>query len=106
MAREIARAWRKWPTGIFIGWYPIKDLTDVEPVLAQLHDIGAGRGLRLEVMIDHLDDGPKPLSGCGLLVINPPWTLKEEAQIILPALAQRLARGGDGAYRCQDFGGS
>jgi 23S rRNA (adenine2030-N6)-methyltransferase len=47
--------------------------------------------LRLEVMVDRPDD-PLRLNGCGLLVVNPPWPLEGEAQTILPALAERLAR--------------
>jgi 23S rRNA (adenine2030-N6)-methyltransferase len=37
-------------------------------------------------------------------VLNPPWTLQEEAEVILPALAERLARGAYGAYRCEPLG--
>ena len=39
-------------------------------------------------------DDPTRLNACGLIVVKPPWTLREEAEILLPALADRLARGG------------
>ena len=44
------------------------------------------------------------LNGSGLFVINPPWSLKQEAEVLLPALAERLSRRGYGAYRCEAFG--
>lgn len=102
LGREMARACRKWPTGIFIGWYPIKDPAGVEPAQTALEDAGA-RGLRLEVMVDG-PDVPLRLNGCGLLIVNPPWSLETEAQTILPALAERLARGAYAGFRCDPFG--
>lgn len=104
LTRDMTEAWRKWPTGIFIGWYPIKDPADVDAVLGTWRGAGPSNGLRLEMMIDRPDDLSR-LNGCGLLVVNPPWTLAEEAGIILSALAQRLARRDYGAYRCEPFGG-
>ncbi len=102
LTREMARAVRKWPTGLFMGWYPIKDPAAVERSLATLD--GAGKGLRLETMVDRADD-PARLNGAGLLILNPPWSLEEEANTLLPALAERLARGAHAAYRCTRFGG-
>jgi 23S rRNA (adenine2030-N6)-methyltransferase len=102
LGREMARAWRKWRTGLFVGWYPIKDPAGVEPALSALEDAGA-RALRLEVMI-HRPEDPSRLNGCGLLVVNPPWPLEAEAQTVLPALAERLARGPYAGFRCEPFG--
>jgi 23S rRNA (adenine2030-N6)-methyltransferase len=47
---------------------------------------------------------PLRLNGSGLFVLNPPWSLREEAERLLPALAERLSRNGYGAYRCEAFG--
>jgi 23S rRNA (adenine2030-N6)-methyltransferase len=100
---ELLKALRKWPTGTFAAWYPVKDLGPVDAVAKSL-DAGCSRpGLRLELYVDRPDD-PARLNGCGLFVVNPPWTLREEAEILLPALADRLARSGYGAYRVERFG--
>jgi 23S rRNA (adenine2030-N6)-methyltransferase len=58
--------------------------------------------LRLELTIAP-PDGTR-LSGTGLVVINPPWTLADECEQLLPALAGRLATDGDGAFRCERLG--
>ena len=100
---ELLKALRKWPTGTYAAWYPVKDLGPVDAVAKSL-DAGCSRpGLRLELYVDRPDD-PARLNGCGLFVVNPPWTLREEAEILLPALADRLARSGYGAYRVERFG--
>jgi 23S rRNA (adenine2030-N6)-methyltransferase len=100
---EMLKALRKWPTGIYAGWYPIKDTRAVDRALAPLAE--ASRPvLRLDLLIDHPNDTTR-LNGCGLVVINPPWTLADEAAILLPALAERLSRGGYGAFRCDRLGG-
>jgi 23S rRNA (adenine2030-N6)-methyltransferase len=104
LAREMAKALRKWPTGIFLGWYPIKDPAAVEEPGRLLGEAAGEKALRLELMVDAPD--PDRPNGCGLFVLNPPWTLREEAALILPALAERLARGGYAAYRCEALGSS
>jgi 23S rRNA (adenine2030-N6)-methyltransferase len=103
LVREIGRAVAKWPTGVFTAWYPIKDPGEIAPVAAALADAVMRPIVRLEVMIERPDDASR-LNGCGLFVVNPPWLLQDEAGLILPALAGRLARGGYGAYRCERIG--
>jgi 23S rRNA (adenine2030-N6)-methyltransferase len=102
MAKELARAVAKWPTGTFMAWYPIKDSSEIEHAAAALSGAVSRPALRLELMIDCPDDGAR-LNGCGLFVVNPPWTLEQEANLLLPALAERLSRAGYGAYRCESL---
>jgi 23S rRNA (adenine2030-N6)-methyltransferase len=42
------------------------------------------------------------LGACGLIVINPPWTLAGELAILLPELAVALSGAGEGAH-CVDW---
>ena len=56
----------------------------------------------LELLVDDPADRTR-LNGSGLLVINPPWTLAADAEAMLPAMAERLARGGYGAYLCESL---
>jgi 23S rRNA (adenine2030-N6)-methyltransferase len=103
LVKEIARAVAKWPTGIFLGWYPIKDSWAIDAAAAALASAMSRPALRLELLIDRADDASR-LNGCGLFVVNPPWMLEQEANIILPALAERLSLAGYGAYRCESLG--
>jgi 23S rRNA (adenine2030-N6)-methyltransferase len=45
-------------------------------------------------------NSPNPLTRAGLIVVNPPHGLIDEARVLLPWLAQRLAREGAGAWAC------
>jgi len=103
LVKEIARAVAKWPTGIFLGWYPIKDTWAIDGATGALASAVSRPALRLELLIDRADDASR-LNGCGLFVVNPPWMLEQEANIILPALAGRLSLTGYGAYRCESLG--
>jgi 23S rRNA (adenine2030-N6)-methyltransferase len=103
LVKEIARAVAKWPTGIYMAWYPIKDPAEIEQVAAALAAALTRPALRLELMIERPDDVSR-LNGCGLFVINPPWLLEQEASLILHALAERLPHANYGAYRCEPFG--
>lgn len=98
----LAKAVAKWPTGIFLAWYPIKDPSGVDRMVADLDRVLTRPALRIDLMIDAPD--PTRLTGNGLVVINPPWRLAEEAILFLPALAERLARADYGAFRCEAFG--
>ncbi|WID97922.1 23S rRNA (adenine(2030)-N(6))-methyltransferase RlmJ [Bosea vestrisii] len=100
LAAEFIAAHRKWPTGIYALWYPIKDERAVDRLLDAILDAGIGRLLRLEVDVDR-PDAAGGLSATGMLVVNPPWLLAEEAEILLPALCERLAQGPSPRYRCE-----
>ena len=54
--------------------------------------------LRAELTVAPLSD-PTKLNGCGLILINPPWTLENELSALLPALAGILGRQGKGGFR-------
>ncbi|GEP08402.1 23S rRNA (adenine(2030)-N(6))-methyltransferase RlmJ [Methylobacterium gnaphalii] len=103
LGQSLLKAARKWPTGIFLGWYPIKDVAAIDQMIAALDRALDRPALRIDLMIDRPDDETR-LHGTGLVVINPPWMLAAEADLFLPALAERLARGGYGAFRCDRLG--
>lgn len=99
LAGALRAAAAKWETGIFAGWYPIKNPRDADAIAASLEGAGERGVLRMELVID-ATAGPDRLSGCGLVVVNPPWTLAQEARVLLPALATRLAQGPRVNWRC------
>jgi 23S rRNA (adenine2030-N6)-methyltransferase len=100
LAAEFIAAHRKWPTGIYALWYPIKEERAVEGLLDSILDAGIGRLLRMEIDVDR-PDAAGGLSATGMLLVNPPWLLAQEAEILLPALCERLAQGPRPRYRCE-----
>ena len=93
LATALIAAWRKWRTGIYMAWYPIKGRNGPDALARTIARSGADKALRLEITI-----GPPaaagPLAGCGLIVLNPPWRLAEEAEVVLGTLAELFATAG------------
>jgi 23S rRNA (adenine2030-N6)-methyltransferase len=96
-ANEFHLAWdavksaqAKWPSGIYALWYPVKDASAVARFTKDIAQSGIRRVLRLELAVDDVVSGGK-LRRTGLILINPPYVLEEEAAILLPALARKLA---------------
>lgn len=97
-------AWRKWSTGIFLLWYPIKDRREVESSLKRLAEGKIKRILRLELQI--AEPTPVgPLAANGLLIVNPPFPLAGEAEIILPFIGQAMAEDAGARHRIEWLAG-
>ncbi|MCR6629009.1 MAG: 23S rRNA (adenine(2030)-N(6))-methyltransferase RlmJ [Magnetospirillum sp.] len=97
MRKGLAQALKRWPTGLYGLWYPIKAREPVARFHADLAMLGLSKALVAEVMI-HRDDAPDRLNGAGLVLVNPPWKLDEALGVLLPWLARVLAPG-EGSHR-------
>jgi len=93
LAEALAAAARKWATGIFLVWYPIKDRAGPDRLAAMLRRSGtpktAPKVLRAELEWP-ADAGRAGLNGAGLIVVNPPWRLADELARMLLALRSAL----------------
>jgi 23S rRNA (adenine2030-N6)-methyltransferase len=98
LAHGLAAAHRKWASGTYLLWYPIKERAEPDALARVLRRSGIGKIMRAEISIAPAGD-PSRLSGCGLIVVNPPWTLEPELQIMLPGLVPILAGAGRGGFR-------
>ncbi|MEQ1769927.1 MAG: 23S rRNA (adenine(2030)-N(6))-methyltransferase RlmJ [Devosia sp.] len=85
----LAKAHRKWATGLYALWYPIKERREVNAFMADLKATGITRILRLELSVDAPLDGK--LTGSGMIAVNPPFVLEGEMKLILPTLVKALA---------------
>jgi 23S rRNA (adenine2030-N6)-methyltransferase len=99
----VAAAHRKWATGIFIVWYPIKDRSGPDALAKGLLRHGVSKSLRLELTVG-APSIPGRLHRCGLIVINPHWTLESELSVLLPTLAHSLSSGRAEAFRLDWLG--
>ena len=97
LVQGLSNAHRKWPTGIYSLWYPLKDARATQAFGRDLTRLGIARILRAELDLAPLRAGLR-LSGSGLIVVNPPWTLERELGVLLPELA-RIFGGREGGAR-------
>ncbi len=98
LANALESAWTKWPTGVFMAWYPRKDLAAVGAFKTALAKGPARRVLCLEMDVE-APAAAVSLAGSGLIIINPPHVLEEEARALLAILTPALARGRGAAWR-------
>lgn len=87
----LADATARWATGTYLIWYPIKDPSVSGAFLDALERSGPAKTLMAELYIRAVD--PARMSGCGLVIVNPPWTLKDTLADLYGWLAERLAQG-------------
>ncbi len=92
LASALAAAHRKWPTGIYMLWYPIKERDAPDALARRLRKLAMPGVLRCEITLGppRADAG---LIGSGLIVINPPFKLAADLKVLLPALAKAFAAG-------------
>lgn len=95
IVRGLHQGYRRWATGHYVIWYPVKDRAPVAAFHAALAATGVTRILAVELLLRPADD-PQRLNGCGLVLVNPPWPLEEKLRGLMPALAEILGaeRGG------------
>jgi len=90
LSSALAAAYRKWPTGIYLMWYPIKDRAAPDALARRLQKLALPNVLRCELTL-----GPPRaeagLVGSGLIVVNPPFTLEPDLRIFMPALRAALS---------------
>ncbi len=105
LAERFAAAFAKWPTGIYLLWYPAKSRRAADDLAARVAEAAAGgkpagKCLRVEFSVAPQTAGA-PLASTGLLVVNPPWTLHGELKVILPELQKPLGQGGAARFRLE-----
>lgn len=86
LARAVRQGLRRFATGCYALWYPIKDEAAAAAFVATLE---APKRLVMELRLSG-DAGEGKLAACGLAVINPPWRFEEAMAEALPWIASVL----------------
>lgn len=87
LLRAVRGAVRRFATGCYAVWYPIKD----EAAAAFANELAAFKPTILELRLDDVAEGK--LAACALAVINPPWRFEEAMREALPWIAEQLGPG-------------
>jgi len=91
---------RRFSTGILMIWYPIKDPGLIDAFLREIEATGLSKLLIAELYI-RAPQRRDVLNGCGLLILNPPYTLADQLEALLPVLAEVMAQGPGAHHRLQ-----
>ena len=98
LGEALEAAQRKWAGGTYLLWYPVKERAGPDALARRLRRSGIAKILRVELSLGGMRADNR-LGACGLIVVNPPWTLADELAILLPELAAILSAGSGGAHR-------
>jgi 23S rRNA (adenine2030-N6)-methyltransferase len=91
-ARILAEGLKRFATGLFMLWYPLKANDDAATCLEAARALGVPATLTAELRVREVFK-QGGLAGSGVIVVNAPWKLDEELAALLPALAARLGLG-------------
>ncbi|HWU57056.1 MAG TPA: 23S rRNA (adenine(2030)-N(6))-methyltransferase RlmJ [Rhizomicrobium sp.] len=87
LARAVRDAWRKFATGIYLVWYPIKSEAEANGFIGEALAGGVTKALAINAKVTAPEG---KLSRAGLLVVNPPYGFEAEMREAARLLAPRL----------------
>lgn len=96
IARTLPVALKRFETGIYAIWYPIKERPQVERFYRSVKQNIDQPAVAIELTI--YPDLPSHLNGCGLVVINPPFQFQQTMAEVLPWLWQALTINKQGHF--------
>ncbi|MGE0205695.1 MAG: 23S rRNA (adenine(2030)-N(6))-methyltransferase RlmJ [Hyphomicrobiaceae bacterium] len=91
---------RRFANGVFMLWYPIKATASVLDMQARLAQLEVDKLLISELVVRR-PDGDGRLHGSGLALVNPPFQLRAQLDVLLPFLAARLSQGKGATHRLE-----
>jgi 23S rRNA (adenine2030-N6)-methyltransferase len=98
----VIRAYRKFAQGLYLIWYPVVERARIDQMEAALQrsDI---RNIQLYELGITSDTEARGMTSSGMIVINPPWTLKQRLEPVLHFLAEILGIDGQGFTRSEQL---
>jgi 23S rRNA (adenine2030-N6)-methyltransferase len=97
----LADGFAKWPNAIYAVWYPIKLRETILPFYRWLHaHAGKADVLAVELLLQP-PNTPLRLSGCGMVLVNPPWQFDRRLQTWMQTAQDLLAPADQGSHRIE-----
>ncbi|WP_295814843.1 23S rRNA (adenine(2030)-N(6))-methyltransferase RlmJ [uncultured Nitratireductor sp.] len=94
---RLRKAHARWPGGIYAIWYPIKKHETIKAFRDNL--AGSGIADTIDIRLELRAPSTEPqLDGTGMIVVNPPFVLHEEMNVLLPVLARILGDSEEGRW--------
>ena len=99
----LKEAARRFATGTFLLWYPIKEVAPVAAFRREVAALGFPKAMAIELMIRGSADQTR-LNGAGLIAVNAPFTLSSKLDALLPELTRVLAQGEGAGFKVEELG--
>ncbi len=98
ITQALAAAHARFATGVYAVWYPLMEKSALRAFEREVARTGIRKILKLELAVEP-ENWTLTVPGCGMLVVNPPWTFDEEARALLDWLWVVLANAGAGGVK-------
>ena len=111
LAGCFADAYRRFATGIYLIWLPVKTRHDADALAGEILNDGVQKLVLLTLDVGRAADAPPDasegrLSASGVFVINPPFGFADEMRAALAVMAKVLAQGDGAASNVEWLAGS
>jgi 23S rRNA (adenine2030-N6)-methyltransferase len=97
----IETMYKRFNSGVYMIWYPVVDRYRIDQMEKGLVKAGV-RDVQLYELNVAADTEERGMTGSGMIVINAPFTLKQQMATVLPFLTNNLA-GQDGFFRLEQL---
>lgn len=95
----LTAAHRRFAIGTYALWYPVVDRERIDKLESDLKATGIKNIQQFELGLKE-DSAGHGMTAAGMIVINPPYTLKATLDSVLPKISKHLA-GGRGVWRSE-----
>lgn len=86
----IGHGLRRFSTGVYALWYPIKDMKFVQALHEAVIALDPPETIAVHVQMMRMNPMPRMLVGSGMIVINPPWKFADTMRELAPWLATNI----------------
>ena len=104
MIKLLNNSSQRWAGGVVALWYPVKRRDHTDEWLGSLRELKYRDLLNVELYIRE-PRSASMLNGCGMVILNPPYVLRDELDTIMPWLSEALRQDKGWGYRIQDLSG-
>lgn len=100
VVKTLVLAHKKFATGTYALWYPVVDRSRIMQLEKNLVASGIKNIQRFELALS-ADAETRGMTAAGMIVINPPWKLREKMSQLLPRLVAALGEDDGACYKCE-----
>ncbi len=91
VVKALEQALKRFATGTYAVWYPMLQRQESIQFVDQLQQLPMHNWLHVGLTVHALAPDGFGMHGSGMFIINPPWTLKQTLQSVMPFLTEQLA---------------
>ncbi len=90
LAKQLKEWKKKWQSGTYCIWYPLKEKQPVAPFFAAVEAQAFKAAWRCEIELSPISEAAGKMTKAGVVVINPPFQLMQRMQAVRPDLEAAL----------------